>query len=130
MEIHHIGYAVRDIVSSAQAFRDLGYKESSGIVDDVARNIKILFMKNSEGYTIELVEPVNERASVYNALKKNGEGPYHICYIVDDIEHALDELKKKKYMIVCKPQKAKAIDDKLVAFLYNIRVGLIELVER
>lgn len=55
--------------------------------------------------------------------------PYHICYLVDNIDSTVNELRKKKYILVSNPEKAIAIQNSRVCFLFNKNVGLIELVE-
>lgn len=56
--------------------------------------------------------------------------PYHICYEVENIEEAILELKKQKFILVQKPQVAVAMNNKKVCFLFNKNTGLIELVEK
>ena len=129
MDVHHIGYAVRSIEKSRPFFQTMGYTSISDVTEDSIRNIKIQFIKNGE-YVIELVEPIIKGSPVDGILRKNGEGPYHICYVVDDIEAEVDKLLKNKFKIFQDYEIAPAIDNKKVIFLYNIRVGIIELVER
>lgn len=49
--------------------------------------------------------------------------------MVDDIEQAVKDLRKMKYVVVSKPVEAVAIHGCKVSFLFNKNVGLIELVE-
>ena len=130
LEVHHVGYAVRSIEKSAPAFMELGYQVCSEVTEDTIRGIKIQFLKNDKGFVIELVEPAQVGSPVDGILKRNGEGPYHICYIVDDINAAICELQDKRYKIFLDKDVAPAIENKNVAFLYHNRMGIIELVER
>lgn len=72
---------------------------------------------------------MDETSPVNKILEKNGVTPYHTCYIVDEIELAMKELRKMKYIVVSKPAEAVAIHGCKVCFLFNKNVGLIELVE-
>jgi methylmalonyl-CoA/ethylmalonyl-CoA epimerase len=45
------------------------------------------------------------------------------------MEEAIKELRKMKYLLLSSPVPAPAISNYKVAFLYNKKVGLIELVE-
>lgn len=128
LEVHHIGYAVSNMENGKDVFEKMGYVSLGDIVSDEIRNIRILFMKMGET-VIELVQPNGEGNPVDGTLKKNGSCPYHICYKTDDINKSIDELKKEGFMVIKKPEIAPAIDNNLVAFLYNIKIGLIELVE-
>jgi methylmalonyl-CoA/ethylmalonyl-CoA epimerase len=79
--------------------------------------------------TVELLAPVDETSPVNKTLEKNGVTPYHTCYVVENIEEAVVQLRKQKYVMVSKPAEAVAFSDSRVCFLFNKNVGLIELVE-
>lgn len=79
--------------------------------------------------TIELLEPVDEKSPVVKTLDKNGVSPYHICYVVDDIEAAVKELRLQKFVALGRPVEAVAFRGSKVCFLYSKAAGLIELVE-
>ena len=59
-----------------------------------------------------------------------GTTPYHICYMVENMEAAVATLRSQRYVLVRKPEPAVAFDNRRVAFLYNKQVGLIEIVEK
>lgn len=129
MEIHHIGYIVKNIAKSIPKFEELGFTPEGETVYDGHRDIDILFMTNG-GYRIELVSPKSEQSVVYDTLKKFGNSTYHICYYSDDIEKDTSDLSKNGYVMLGEPLEAPAISGKRVCFLFSRQVGLIELVER
>lgn len=53
-----------------------------------------------------------------------------MCYCVEDIEEAVKELKKKRFLPLFRPVQAVALGNKKICFLFNREVGLIELVEK
>ncbi|MDY3271921.1 MAG: VOC family protein [Prevotella sp.] len=128
MRFHHIGVAVKDISLTAAVYVAGGYHQSETIYDP-KQNINICWLKKEGMPVVELLEPVDETSPVNKTLEKNGVTPYHTCYIVDDIENAMKELRKMKYVIVSQPVEAIAIHGCKVCFLYHKNVGLIELVE-
>lgn len=128
MKIHHIGYLVKDIKKSVEQFQELGYSIEIDILYDGDRDVDICFMIN-EGCRVELVSPCSETSVVYAQLKRMGNGPYHVCYEVQDIESQMQKLREKKYVIMIQPQNAVAFGGKRVVFLYHKNVGMIELVE-
>ncbi|SHJ67063.1 VOC family protein [Paramaledivibacter caminithermalis] len=128
MKIHHIGYAVKDIDFSINQFKKIGYKMHKDKVIDDNRKVIIQFMKNNS-YMIELISPLDKDSPINNIIKKVGSGPYHICYETNDIEKEIDILLKDKYILIEKPSKAIAIENRIVAFLFNKDIGIIELVE-
>ena len=48
---------------------------------------------------------------------------------MENIDLAVSDLRKRKYVLVSKPVEAVAIQNYKVAFLHNRHIGLIELVE-
>ena len=128
MKFHHIGVAVKDISATAAVYVTGGYKQSDTIFDPI-QNVNICWLTKENMSVVELLEPVDETSPVNKILEKNGVTPYHTCYIVDEIELAMKELRKMKYIVVSKPAEAVAIHGCKVCFLFNKNVGLIELVE-
>ena len=128
MKFHHIGVAVKDISATATVYVTGGYKQSDTIFDPI-QNVNICWLTKENMPVVELLEPVDETSPVNKILEKNGVTPYHTCYIVDEIELAMKELRKMKYIVVSKPAEAVAIHGCKVCFLFNKNVGLIELVE-
>lgn len=127
-KFHHIGVAVKDIDKTAAMYEDGGY-EMSDIIFDPVQNVNICWLTKDSMPTVELLAPVDESSPVCKILEKNGVTPYHTCYVVEDINDAVSELRKQKYVLVSKPVEAVAIHNCKVAFLHNRHVGLIELVE-
>lgn len=130
MFIHHIGYAVRSISDSIPFFESLGFQSEGDVYVDIDRSIYIHFMINGN-YKIELVESLDTlKSDVKNYILKNGNIPYHICYMVESIDEKIKDLKNKRFKLIKKPQCAIALEGEKVAFLYHKNVGLIELLEK
>ncbi len=135
MIVDHIGYLVKDMERSIESFEKLGYVRDSKIFEDNeeflgrARNIRICFMKCGDT-CIELVSPMKDiQNDVSNQLLRQGEGPYHICYKVKELEKTVSEMKSKGWIVTKAPMPAIALSGASVAFLFKNSVGLIELVE-
>lgn len=127
-KFHHIGVAVKDIDATAVVYEKGGYKRSSSIFDPI-QNVNICWLTKEGMPTVELLAPVDETSPVNKTLEKNGVTPYHTCYVVDNIEDAVAQLRKQKYVMVSKPAEAVAFCGSRVCFLFNKNMGLIELVE-
>lgn len=127
-KFHHIGIAVKDINTTAMIYVKGGYIQSKIIFDPI-QNVNICWLQKEGMPLVELLEPVDESSPVNKTLEKNGVCPYHTCYIVENIENAIAQLRSMKYIVVSKPEQAIAISNCKVCFLYNKNVGLIELVE-
>jgi len=127
-QFHHIGIAVNSIKTTAQYYLDADYVVSDTIYDPI-QNVSIAFLEKNGMPRIELVESTSNNSSVSKIIEKLGVSPYHMCYEVDDIKLAINELKKKKYLLLARPVIAVAMNKRKICFLYNKDVGLIELVE-
>ena len=125
---HHIGVAVKEIDATASMFEQGGYRRSAPFFDPI-QSVQICWVTKKGMPTVELLAPVDEKSPVNKILEKMGVSPYHCCYVVDNIEKAVAELKKQRYIMVSKPVEAVAFCGSRVCFLFNINVGLIELVE-
>jgi methylmalonyl-CoA/ethylmalonyl-CoA epimerase len=127
-KFHHIGVAVKDIIKTASIYKKGGYVASNAIFDPI-QNVNICWLTKEGMPTVELLAPVDDSSPVCKILEKNGVMPYHMCYVVEDIEKAVTDLRKQKYVLVSQPVEAVAIHNCKVVFLFNRHIGLIELVE-
>ena len=128
MKIHHIGYLVKKIERALPAFRNLGFCLEGDIVFDDYRGIDICFIIK-DGYRMELVSPRSKESVVWDLQKKYGNCPYHVCYLCDDLEPAIDGLRKQGYVQCDEPHEAPAFSNKKVCFLIHPYLGMIELLE-
>ena len=125
---HHIGSLTSDIDSAERAFSILGFIFTKRIFDPI-QAVDLSFGKNSSGILIELVQPQKD-SQVEKLLKRNGSGPYHICFEVDSISKQEKQLKQNGFICVKKPQKAIAFGNRLVSFYFSSIHGLVELLEK
>lgn len=125
---HHIGYAVKDICKASEYYLNAGWKMTDIVLDPI-QNTYISFLIKEGMPNIEFVAPVNNDSPIVKTLNKSGNSTYHICYAVDDIEKAIQDLKKLYFIPLFEPVPAVAIENKLICYLYNSLVGLIEVLE-
>lgn len=125
---HHIGIVTDSISSTSKYYIEAGFKSSDKIYDPV-QNVNIVFLEKTDNPKIELIEPASENSPAANIFKKTGVAPYHICYEVDCIDDVILDLRKKKFIPLLKPVKAVALDNRLICFLYNKEIGLIEILQ-
>ena len=128
---HHFGIAVSSLKESIRQYEGLGYSKEGEIVEDHVQKVSICFMESAFSPRIELIEPLTEISPVSKILAQSGTSPYHICFEVDsEINEGIEAFKKKGLILVSKANKAPAIGDRRVCFMYSRAAGLIELVER
>ncbi len=128
LKFHHIGVATNHIDATASVYEKGGYHRSSTIFDPI-QNVNICWLTKEGAPTVELLAPQDEKSPVNKTLEKVGVSPYHCCYIVENMEKAVMELRKQRYVMVSKPAEAVAFKGSRVCFLFNKNMGLIELVE-
>ena len=127
IDIHHIGFFVKDINKSRRMFQEIGY-EMAETYKDNERGIKLCFGYMGDDM-VELVESDSPVSSVEKMKYNGGTRPYHICYEVDDIVEARNTLRKKKFLIL-NDISVSTIDGKRIIHLYHKDLGVLELIER
>lgn len=125
---NHIGVACYEIDKTASIYVEAGYKRSDEIIDP-QQNVKVCVLTREGMPVIELLAPVDDSSPICKTLQKSGVSPYHICYNVPDMEQAIKDLRKKKYMPVSRP-KVSNVFNSMVCFLFNKEIGLIEILEQ
>lgn len=119
MKVHHIGIIVDCIEKNIEIYRQLGYNQSSEIVQDNNQHIRVVFLDSSDmKQKIELIESLGDVSSIHNFKT----GYHHICYDVSekkDFFELFNELKIGR--IFTEPMVAPAISNRQIIFscLYN-----------
>lgn len=130
LKLDHIGYAVSDIEKTASHYVDAGW-ELSEVYDEVVQNARIAFLTKQGFPTIELVAPGSgEKAPVSSILKKSGVTPYHMCYEVDDIFQAMEDLYEEGFVPLFMPVESVAMHGRKICYLTSLDVGTIEIVSQ
>ena len=92
-KIHHLGYAVEDLDAASRFYREhFGAKLSEP--EEVEDQGIIAAMFGVGESRIELVRPTHPDSPVGKFLAKRGEGLHHVAFQVEDIDAALEELKR------------------------------------
>lgn len=131
MEIHHIGYLIKQMDPAIDEFTGLGYEvESEPVLDDV-RKAHIAFVVMGD-YRVELICPTSKESPIYPLLTRYRNAPYHICYYTDELESDIERLSDEGYVLIDEPEIAPAIapGGKRVAFMMSNKIGMLELLER
>jgi methylmalonyl-CoA/ethylmalonyl-CoA epimerase len=90
--LNHVAIAVPDIKSASAVYRDTLGAEISETVAQPDHGVSTVFI-TLPNTKIELLEPYGEDSPIAKFLERNGDGGiHHICYEVDDIMAARDQL--------------------------------------
>lgn len=127
----HVGHVVHSIDESAEAWAKLGYGQRSEVYEDPRQGIAICFLSSShEGAPrIELVQPVAEDSVVAKLLVRQGAGPYHMCFEVEELPEEVEGLQAQGYRALGEPAPSPAFGGRHFVFLYHRDTGLVELVQ-
>jgi len=129
-KIDHIGVAVKSCDPALKFYEDvLGMKSAgSETVEEQKATTVFLPVGDSE---IELLESTSPEGAIAKFIEKRGEGIQHICFRVENIEEALQELKENGVRLIDETPRKGAGGAK-IAFLHpKSTFGvLIEISER
>jgi methylmalonyl-CoA/ethylmalonyl-CoA epimerase len=91
--LNHVAIAVKDIKAASEVYRTKLGAEVSEIVPQPDHGVSTVFI-TLPNTKIELLEPLGEKSPIAKFLERNPEGGvHHVCYEVDDIIAARDQLK-------------------------------------
>lgn len=129
MTFHHVGCVTNNMAESINSYKNsLGFRNISEVYEIKNQQVKVCFVETGPGIYLELVEPLGEGASLKKIMKSNNPY-YHIGYLVDNVQLAIEELQKDGLYLV-NSFRSEAFRNKYCAFLYTTNMHLIELIER
>ncbi len=90
--VEHVAIAVQNMAESMKMLEDtFGFEME---LEETIGTTNLAMYPVGETY-IELLETANPDSAVGKWLAKKGQSLFHLCFEVDDIEAALDELRGK-----------------------------------
>ena len=78
---------------------------------------------------LSLIQPDSGQSPVGDLLRRSGATVYHICLQVEDIDAEITRMTSRGCLVVSGKSPAPAIGGRNVAFIYDVNLGLIEIVE-
>lgn len=126
-KLHHIGIATKCMEQTILMLRLFGYSEGD-IAFDEAQNVNVCFLTHEANPMIELIGEADDKSPIKNLLKKNGTCIYHVCFEVEDMDSAINKMRKDGYIPTCSKRQS-LIDGKEVIFFYHPDSCLIELLD-
>lgn len=90
--LNHVAIAVRDLEPAARRYRETLGADVTAPVPHPEHGVTVVFV-NLPNTKVELLEPLGESSPIRAFLDRNPDGGiHHICYEVDDIMRARDQL--------------------------------------
>ena len=94
--LNHVAIAVRDLAKASRLYRETLGAEVSAPVPQPEHGVTTVFI-TLPNTKIELIAPLGERSPIAKFLERNPDGGiHHVCYEVDDIRAARDQLKRRR----------------------------------
>lgn len=91
--LNHVAIAVPDLEAGAALYRDTLGATVTAPIPEPDHGVTVVFIE-LPNTKIELLEPLGEGSPIAAFLEKNpAGGMHHVCYEVDDIIAARDQLK-------------------------------------
>lgn len=116
--LNHVAIAVKDIKAASEIYRAKLGAEVSEIVPQPDHGVSTVFI-TLPNTKIELLEPLGENSPIAKFLERNPEGGvHHVCYEVDDIIAARDQLKATGARVLGDGNPKIGAHGKLVLFLH------------
>lgn len=90
--LNHVAIAVPDAVKAAAIYRAVGAEISEAV--PLPEHGVITVFVILENTKIEFIEPLGDASPIAKFIEKNADGGiHHVCYEVDDIVSAREQLK-------------------------------------
>jgi len=117
-KLNHVAIVVPDLPAATALYRDTLGAQVSAPVDLPPHGVTVVFV-NLPNTKIELLHPLGDKSPVAPFLEKNPSGGiHHICYEVDDILAARDQLKAQGARVLGDGNPKIGAHDKPVLFLH------------
>lgn len=130
--LNHVGIATPSIEASISLYRDmLGATGIHEPFDLPEQGVRVCFI-DTPNSQIELIEPLGEDSPIHGFLARNPQGgQHHVCFEVEDIIAARDDMKAKGAMVLGSGEPRIGAHGTPVIFIHPKDMGgvLVELME-
>jgi len=116
--LNHVAIAVKDLQTAAKRYRDTLGAQISDSVPQPDHGVTTIFV-NLPNTKIELLEPLGANSPIAKFLERNPDGGiHHICYEVEDIRKARDQMKAQGARVLGDGEPKIGAHGKPVLFLH------------
>ena len=130
-KLNHIAIATPNLDEATKTYTNILGVKISVPLDQFDHGVRVVFIE-LPNTKIELLEPLGENSPIEKFLEKNKKGGiHHICFEVEDIDHAILRLKKDGATVLGDGKAKIGAHGKPVIFLHpkDFNGTLIELEE-
>lgn len=117
-KLNHVAMVVPDLAAASAVYRDTLGAKVSDPMDLPAHGVTVVFVE-LPNTKVELLHPLGENSTIAPFLAKNASGGiHHVCYEVEDILAARDQLKAQGARVLGDGEPKIGAHDKPVLFLH------------
>jgi methylmalonyl-CoA/ethylmalonyl-CoA epimerase len=127
--LNHVAIAVPDLEAASEQYRTALGAKVNAPQDEPDHGVTVVFIE-LPNTKIELLYPLGENSPITGFLEKNPSGGiHHVCYEVDDILAARDQLKANGLRVLGNGEPKIGAHGKPVLFLHpkDMNGTLVEL---
>ena len=128
--VDHIGIAVPDIDEARKLYEYLGFSANGEKLSEEDYGVNTLMMSFGEK-TIELLEPLKkgEESPIDRYITSKPYKMYHIAYRVSNFDEQIKIMQENRYVMIGEPRVSKSAGGKRAVFMFNRKLGIIEILE-
>ena len=128
IQVNHVAVVVDDMEKALRFWCDGLGMDLHELRDVPAENSQVAFLPLS-GSEVELVQPTSDDSGIAKYLAKKGAGMHHVCFEVEDITAALQQMASKGIELINDTPRER--DGRKYAFIHPKSTGgvLVELYE-
>src|ERR1700760_2492784 len=116
--LNHVAIAVKDLAKASAVYRNALGANVGAPLAQPEHGVTVVFIE-LPNTKIELLEPLGEGSPIAKFLEKSPDGGiHHVCYEVDDIIAARDQLKAQGARVLGDGNPKVGAHDKPVLFLH------------
>jgi methylmalonyl-CoA/ethylmalonyl-CoA epimerase len=116
--LNHVAIAVSDLAKASRLYREMFGAEVSAPVAQPEHGVTTVFI-SLPNTKIELIAPLGEASPIANFLARQPDGGiHHVCYEVDDIVVAREQLQAKGARVLGDGEPKIGAHGKPVLFLH------------
>ncbi len=128
ISIDHMAVTTSDFIQVLNDYMGMpGCELLRGPGTNKSQNVDYAFVRTAQNLVIEILG-VKEDSPISEHVK-NGGGAYHLCFVVKDLDAAIQTAKKKSALIIVAPREDDVFDGRRVSFMMHPKHGLFEFLE-
>jgi methylmalonyl-CoA/ethylmalonyl-CoA epimerase len=127
--LQHIGLAAHELDIGLLRLASKGFIIQGKPWTDHKAGVSMALAGNPEQLQLEVVAPIREDAPCVGPLTRDGEGPYHCCWRIGNLDLLLEAMNRHniKHTVIIKDGISNLFPDEIITFLIVDGLGLIEL---